>query len=405
MRAFLLLLHRYCGLVSLAFLAMAGLTGSLLVFRAPLDHALNSDLFSASSPVASTPYDNVAAVDAFQSANPGLQVTGFPLRSEASRSIAAELSARPGYSAPAFDEVFLDPTDGSLIGGRQTGPGIGPRNFVAGVADLHFELLAGTPGRLFLGAIAVLWLLSIIAGLVLTTPEKRPFWKKWRRNWQFRRSSSIPRLLLDLHRASGLWLLPFLALLAATSIAFNFWSEAYEPAVTAISPLEHDLFDEEAPFPQGTVPRLSFSDVLPRAEAHAQAAGLEWQPARMLYLPKWNLYGVKFSPQGELSYRQLGPVDHYFDGDTGEWRHQVDPYSDSMGLAMIRVVYPLHSGEIFGFTSLALVFVLGIVTFGQSVTGLYIWWKKRSSRVARRKAAIKHPEDSPLSFADAGKGV
>ncbi|QQN74329.1 PepSY domain-containing protein [Croceicoccus sp. YJ47] len=404
MRAFLLLLHRYCGLVSLAFLAVAGLTGSLLVFRAPLDHALNSDLFSASNPVASTPLDTVAAIDAFQAAHPGLQVTAFPLRSDANRSIAAELSARPGAIAPAFDEVFLNPADGSVIGGRETGPGLGPRNFVAGVADLHFELLTGTPGRLFLGAIAVLWLLAMIAGLVLTTPEKGPFWKKWWRNWQFRRSSAIPRLLLDLHRASGLWLLPFLAVLAMTSIAFNFWSEAYEPAVTAVSPLEHDLFDQDAPFPQGAVPRLSFSDVLPRAEAHAEAIGLDWEPARMLYLPQWNLYGVKFSPHGELSYRQLGPVDHYFDGDTGEWRHQVDPYSDSAGLAMIRVVYPLHSGEIFGFASLALVFVLGLVTFGQSVTGLYIWWKKRSSRVARRKAA-KQSKGSPPIYADAGKGA
>ena len=125
----------------------------------------------------------------------------------------------------------------------------------------------------------------------------------------------------------------------------------------------------------------------------------------MLYLPEWNLYGAKFSPEGELSYRRLGPVDYYFDGDTGKWRHQVDPYSDSTGLALIRIVYPLHSGEIFGFASLVLVFVLGIVTFGQSVTGLYIWLKKRSSRMARRRTARNRLKDRDLTTANPGKGA
>ena len=50
------------------------------------------------------------------------------------------------------------------------------------------------------------------------------------------------------------------------------------------------------------------------------------------------------------------------------------------------MVYPLHSGEIFGWVTVLLVFVLGVVTFGQSITGLYVWWKKRASRVAARRS-------------------
>lgn len=389
MRAFLLLLHRYFGLASLAFLAVAALTGCLLVFRAPIDRALNPDLFYVTSASAPTVSGNIAAVAALQAAHPDWQVTGFPLQVEAGRTIPVEISGKPGAAPPAQDEIFVDPADGSIVGARATGAGFDARHFVAGVAELHFDLLAGTPGRLFLGVIAVLWLLSIIAGLVLTMPDKRPFWRKWWRTWQFRRSSSLPRLLLDLHRASGLWLLPFLILLAATSIAFNFWSEAYAPAVTAMSPLEHDLFDQDAPHPEGTVPKLAYADILPLAEAHAKRTGLDWAAAKMIYLPDWNLYGVKYARGGVLNYEKLGPVDHYFDGDTGAWAHQVDPYSDSMGLALIRVVYPLHSGEIFGTASLVLVFVLGIVTFGQSLTGLYVWWKKRPSRLAQKRAAQK----------------
>lgn len=394
MRAFLLLLHRYCGLISVAFLAVAALTGCLLVVREPLDRALNPDLFVVGSERPATIAETVAAIDALRTTHPEWQVTGFPLRAQSGQSTKVNIDAKPGSPAPEFDEVFLDPSEEVILGGRRMESALDARHFVMAITELHFNLMGGTPGRLFLGFVAVLWLLSIVAGLVLTTPEKGPFWRRWWRTWQMRRSSSLPRQLLDLHRASGLWFLPFLALLAATSIAFNFWSEAYAPAVTAISPLEHDLFDEAPPHPEGAVPRLGYADILPLAEQRARKTGLAWEPATMIYLSEWNLYGVKFSPGGMLSYEALGPVDHYFDGDTGAWAHEVDPYSDSMGLVMIRIVYPLHSGEIFGTVTLVLVFVLGLVTLGQSLTGLYVWWKKRRSRLAQRKAARRRVENT-----------
>jgi len=177
--------------------------------------------------------------------------------------------------------------------------------------------------------------------------------------------------------------LPFLLLLAGTSAAINFFSEVWEPLVTAASPLKRDLFDHEVPFPQGATPGLRFADGLAAARTQAERAHLAWQPAAMLYLPEWNFYGVKFSPDGVLDYRDLGPVDYYFDARSGTFRHEVNPYDDSAGLAAIRVLYPLHSGEIGGLPTVALVFVLGLVTVGQGATGVYVWWKKRKSRVAR----------------------
>lgn len=383
-RSAVIWLHRYSGLTTMLFLAVAALTGCILVFRGPLDRGLNPDLFYSDA-AATTPADVVSAVAAFQRAHPETQVVSFPLVPGGGRTVPLSIAARPGAPEPADEEIFVDPTDGGVVGARGSETGLSRRNFVAKVAELHFDLLAGTWGRWFLGVVALVWLLSSLGGLYLTLPERGPFWKNWWRTWQFRRSSKLPRLLLDLHRASGLWLLPFLLLLAATSVALNFFGEFYAPAVTAMSPLEHDLFDEEAPFPDGAEPRLGFADALAAAQDHAKRTGLEWQPATMLYLPEWNFYGTKFSPDGILDYRNLGPVDHYFDGNTGEWRHQVDPYSDTAGLKLIRVVYPLHSGEIFGVVTVALVFVLGIVTFGQAGTGLYVWWKKRASRVAARR--------------------
>jgi uncharacterized iron-regulated membrane protein len=385
LRGVLLQVHRYTGLVTLAFLAVASITGCILVFRGPIDHTLNRDLFDAPTSAVSAEA-SVAAVTRWSAAHPTLQVLSFPLHPGERRAIPVSVAPKAGQPTPGFDEVFIDAVTGATIGARTTEPGIGRRHFVKGVADLHFDLVAGTPGRWFLGLVALAWLLSSLAGFYLTLPERKPFWGNWKRTWQFRRSSPMPRLLLDLHRSTALWLFPLILLLAATSVAMNFFGEAYAPTVTKLWPLKHDLFDNDPPKREPAEPRLGFAQGLQAARTHAGRTGLAWQPATMLYLPDWNFYGVKFSPDGVLDYSNLGPVDYYVDADTGAYRHQVDPYNDSMGLKAIRVVYPLHSGEIFGVTTIALVFVLGLATLLQALTGLYIWWRKRKSRVAARRA-------------------
>ena len=49
LRAVLLQIHRYSGLATFAFLAIASITGCILIFRGPIDHALNRDLFDTTT--------------------------------------------------------------------------------------------------------------------------------------------------------------------------------------------------------------------------------------------------------------------------------------------------------------------------------------------------------------------
>jgi len=105
----------------------------------------------------------------------------------------------------------------------------------------------------------------------------------------------------------------------------------------------------------------------------------------MLYYQNWNLYGTTFSDTGDLNYKYLGPIYHYFDAVSGDWIHEVNPYTDSAGLVMIRAVYPLHSGEIGGWLTVFFVFVLGLATAEQCFTGIWLWLKRRGPRVAAKK--------------------
>lgn len=380
-------IHRYSGLTMMGFLLIAAVTGCVLCFMQPLDRALNRDLFVRTD--ASAPLDPLVAMESLSAARPDLQILSFPLHVDAGDTIPVDVGAAPGARPIDYDQLFVDRNDGHIVGTRQSGPGWGRRGLAEGIKAFHYTLLAGDWGRWLMGLVALIWFLSNLVGVYLTWPRKAPYWKSWKRMWRFSFKSMFARLMLDVHRSTGLWLLIGVTILAFTSICLNFYSEAYEPVVTRMAPLEHTLFDRPAPFPDGARPTLGFADAVTLAERQAAKDGLKWTPATAIYVPSWNLYGVTLTNDGRLNYRDLGPVYYYFDARTGRYAHVVDPYSDSAGLVMIRMLYPLHSGKVAGWPTVALIFLLGLATIEMAVTGFYVWWKKRKSRVAARTAAAK----------------
>ena len=384
--SFWLVIHRWFGIVTAVFLFIAAVTGCLLTVRASLDAWANSDLYTyaGEAPDRLPVFD---AVSRYELAHPGIQVVGFPVNPDPSENIRINIAPRPGGEPVHKDEVFLDPATGGEIGARSTEPGWSRRQVVPLLAELHANLLAGDAGRIFMGFVALGWFISALVGLYLTFPRRRPFFRNWWSAWTYSPKRSFARQMLDMHRASALWLFPFLGFLAFTSVALNFFSEVYAPVATAIAPLEKSLFDEEMPFPEGTTPDLSFADAFQLAEAQAAEAGMEWQAARMLYLPAWNLYRTMYTDNGVVNYRHLGPVYLYFDARSGAYVHEVNPYTDSAGLVMIRVLYPTHSGEVAGGFTVFLVFILGLATAEQCITGVWVWWKKRGPRIAAKKRA------------------
>lgn len=382
---FWLVLHRWFGVLTALFLLIAAVTGSLLTVRASLDRWVNSDLYTYEG-VAEGRLGSVDVVALYEAAHPDIQVTGFPLNPDTGENIAIGIAPKPGGAMVEQDEVFLDPSTGDVIGSRSTSHGLSGRQIVPLLLELHYNLLAGDMGRLFMGFVATGWFVSGLVGLYLTLPRKAPFFRNWAPAWTYSPKRSFARQMLDLHRSSALWLFLFLIALAFTSVALNFWSEVYEPTVTSISPLKKSLFHLDPPFPQGAVPQLSYADALALAQQQAITNGITWQPATLLYYPDWNLYGTTFSDNGVLNYKYLGPIYYYFDAATGAFIHEVNPYTDSAGLVMIRMVYPVHSGEVGGPATVFLIFALGVVTAGHCITGIWLWLKKRGPRIAAKKA-------------------
>src|SRR6478672_5268568 len=87
-------IHRWLGLAALAFLFVAGVTGSVLCFDKRIDAHLNSDLFYRQANAAPRPLPQVAAD--VQARYPELVVTQFPLNVGPSETLKLDVSPSAG---------------------------------------------------------------------------------------------------------------------------------------------------------------------------------------------------------------------------------------------------------------------------------------------------------------------
>ncbi len=156
----------------------------------------------------------------------------------------------------------------------------------------------------------------------------------------------------------------------------NFYDELFVPFTNAVWTREPTPFDN-APVARSVVPVLTFSQASRLAEPLAAQDHPAWVPAFATYGPQTGLYGVSFIRPGTDTYSALGPVAYYLDGRSGKLVYRDDPYNDGTRGAFMRSLYPLHAGRILGWPTRFLVLLLGIAVTVLSITGLYVWWRRR----------------------------
>jgi uncharacterized iron-regulated membrane protein len=375
LRPGLVWLHRYLGLSILAFVILAGLTGSILIFRTRLDAFLNPKLFDVAvqGPVLAP----ARLADALARRHPSWRIIKLPIRLHRGRALVLGVTAAPDASPLSFSQVFVDPYTGRILGMRRNRPGWSRRHLIAAIFQLHQNLLLGRFGRWFMGIVAFGWVISNLLGLYLTFPGRPPFWQRWGKAWRVARGTRLPRFCLDLHRAGGLWFFLGLLILAVTSVEMNFFDALFLPSVNLIFGTPHGTLDAAALATPTPPVQISFEKSLRVAGKTAKANLPGWVPVFASYDPQLGLYGVSFIPRGDNTYAWLGPVEYFVSANGTHVAGQDDPYQEGARGLLLRSLYPLHSGRIFGWPTRAFVFVLGLATAVLSASGLYVWYRRR----------------------------
>jgi len=257
------------------------------------------------------------------------------------------------------------------------------------IYDLHISL-ATTVGTWILGIVALAWALDCLYAIYLTFPVTLSrYFAKWKVAWKIKWPSSAYRINFDLHRASGLWLAPLLFVFAWSSVMFNLPSVYNKttavlfdlPSSEQAATLLHPAHQQDHPQLQWPAAYQRLMEIA-KEEAGKRNVVLR-EPEALLYDPQQALYSLVMDSNLSVS-RDSAQVGFWvsIDGDTGQLQSVTQPTGEHSGVTVSTWLFALHVGNVYGWLAYRiLVCLLGLVIVMLSVTGVYIWWKKRRARL------------------------
>jgi uncharacterized iron-regulated membrane protein len=206
----------------------------------------------------------------------------------------------------------------------------------------------------------------------------------WNPSWLVKWGGSAYRINFDLHRAGGLWVWVLLLAFAWSSVGFNLNEQVYMPVMKTV-------FHQPATF--GDLVKITEPNPVPGLDvgkAHELAKSLMAEQAARNHfrvLQEQSLY--YYADYGAYIYsvrsdRDLtdggGGTFLVFDAFNGRLGGITIPTGANAGSTIHSWIFALHMAQIWGLPFRIFVSVMGLFVVMLSVTGIYIWWKKRRAR-------------------------
>ncbi len=346
------------------------MTGTLLVVAKPLDVALHPELFNSSGSLRAALQPVVSRLRA----EFGPQAT-FNIRLPAD----GQQSLQVAVSGPWAGTVFVDAATAQELGRRAADEGVFNTLF-----ELHSTLYAGDTGRATLACAALVYCLLLVSGLVLWWP------RSWEHAFAVRSRLGSMVALRDLHRAAGA-AVGWLVLVSVVTGAYMAWRPLanwvtyLSGAQVAASPALRTAIDPMA------VP-ATIDVAVQRALEHWPGA-----KASVVHVPAPSVSAARV--------RMRLPDDPHPIGMSTVW---LDPFSGSVrqarrwseleaGSRAFSIIYPLHSGSLFGVVTLLVTFIAGVALAGFGCTGIWTWGRRRFQQKQRSDSLREKPALESLS--------
>ena len=152
----------------------------------------------------------------------------------------------------------------------------------------------------------------------------------------------------------------------------------------------HASFDAPSRY-ENAIPRLDFRAAVVTAERlmEEQASNRGFsvvRPVMLEYMPTLSRYQYLVQSSCDLS-EYYAKTNMIFDGDTGAFVSLDLPTQDRSGDWVDAWLFALHMANVFGLPYRIFVCALGLAVTALSVTGVYIWWKKRKARIHAKSHA------------------
>ena len=357
------LIHTWTSLISMIFLLMLCLTGLPLIFHYELDHLLGYEPPLPEMP-AGTPHVPLDRIVATAAATRPAQVVQFVFFDKDEPDAVLIGLGKTLQTVPADSFVGLDLRTAEVL--METAPGAGPIGFLL---KLHTDLFLDLPGKLFLGVMALLFVVAIVSGVVLYGPFMRKL-----DFGTVRRGRAARIKWLDWHNLLGAATIVW-ALVVGTTGAVNTWADLMLKLWQM-----GQLAEMTAPYRD--VPRPETLVSLDRAVATAQEAAPDMRTQFIAFpgtpFSSNNHYAVFMAGNTPLTARLLKPA--LIDAQTGAL---TDMRAMPWYVQALFLSQPLHFGD-YGGLPLKLVWALfDLATIIVLGSGLYLWVARRRSRASR----------------------
>ncbi len=375
-------LHLCVGLALGGVFVLLGLTGSLLVFYPEIDRALNPALRPALTLAASEapqPASSIsvqAVADRVRGLYPeregGWRIE-LPLNAHTPVTVRyARASEREGRSfSPlmvTLDPVTLAPTSERIWGDY----------LVTFLYDLHYTLLLDQSGKVAVGVLGLVMLLSLLSGLRLWWPSRA----RWRAALRPVIRDSAVRRVYDLHALGGAYGALFLLVLALSGAGLAL-PEQTRRLLGSVATLE--AAPEVPTYASQSGECLSLDAIAAIARRRFPNAELRWVEVPGV---DQGPVSVRLHQPGEPG-RRFPKTRLWLDPETGELLAVWDPARNASGNTVLDWLHPLHNGEAFGQAGRWLTVVAGLLPLLLFVTGLIRWRQKRRAKATQRTRAAQ----------------
>jgi uncharacterized iron-regulated membrane protein len=365
--------HTWTSLISTVFLLLLCLTGLPLIFHHEIDELLGyAPQPEADASAARATTQQVA--DAALAADPGrvLQYISWD-KDEPGIVMAFTNSAPDGPPDNATVRAF------DAVSAKLLGPvGVGPMLIML---KLHTDMFAGQPGKLFLGAMGLLFATAIISGVVLYWPFTRRL-----RFATIRDHASRRVIWLDWHNLIGIVTVAWALVVGLTGVV-NTWAELMLGQWKAT-----ELASMVAPYAGKPPPaRLaSLDEVVARASAAAPHMDIAFIAFPGTPFTSSHHFAAFMRGDRPLTSRLLQPV--LLDGATGE---VADTRALPLYLQALLISQPLHFGDYGGLPLKLIWAALDAFTIVVIGSGLYLWLSRRRKRQPGRADAFAGRDPVP----------
>lgn len=368
--------QKWTSLICTVFLLVACVTGLPLIFHDEIDQWLHPVHFSGPA-VEAPPMTFSRAVAIAHAQYPNLRVL-FTTMEDGEPQVNVGLSPTVTFADKGRKFLHFDAYTGAPMVQPQPGERVTDQLLL-----LHRSLFAGLPGEMFMGAMALLFVISLISGALLYGPFMRSL------NFGTVRTDRSRRLRwFDLHNLLGIVTIAWTLVVGATGVMnalntplFAMWRAGAVPQLLAAyadkPPAQHIISPDQA------------ADAARRALPDRKVTGIIFPNPVMSTPHHFLVYTVGRTP---VTSKLFTPV--LVDAETGQVAMaKAFPWY----IRTLEVSRPLHFGDYGGLPLKVLWALFDMVTIVVLGSGVYLWLSRRHAPIEKElDRLVQHEQHTTL---------